>query len=63
MDIRTFESEFENLSTERQHEFLEKLFKEVISDIDNNQYLIGDLLGVLVEYEGNDQFGTEGFSG
>lgn len=63
MDIYTFASEYDNLSTNRKVEYVSKIFDFILKEIKNGDSPIfeEDFLSILVEAESNDYFGTEGF--
>ena len=66
MTINEFMEEFDNLAEDRRKDFLRRLFGEIVENLDNEaieDFVIGDLLPVFEQAEGDDLFGTEGFRG
>lgn len=63
MDIKSFHTEWDDLSVERKRRFLTKLFSTLIDNPVEHEPLLLDLLDWFIEAEDNDYFGTEGFDG
>jgi hypothetical protein len=60
MTIDDFAYEYDRLVESRQKEGLKKIFDYILSDIDRNNTIIGDMLDLFVGLEAEDAFGTEG---
>lgn len=64
MNIYDFIKEYDDLSKKRKVEYAKKVFDYIVDQINEGEdYAFRtDILPVLVALEGEDYFGTEGFS-
>jgi len=62
MNVDQFKAEYSALASYRKREGLDRLFTHIISDLDQNEDIILDILDLADMAEANDYFGTEGLN-